>query len=102
MASTSDPPTQRLYFAYGSNLALSQMEMRCPSSPYVAPARLKNWRWQINKRGYANIVPVPVAPAAPVAPAENEQPDAGEGRRRSTRIKTKEKEDADRYKDAEV
>ena len=32
------------------------MSLRCPSSPYVGIARLKNYRWMINDRGYANIV----------------------------------------------
>ncbi|MCJ1361169.1 hypothetical protein MMC16_000267 [Acarospora aff. strigata] len=48
-----------LYLAYGSNLRLSQMEKRCPSSPYVGVALLRDWRWIINTRGYANIVPSP-------------------------------------------
>ncbi|KAL8787803.1 MAG: hypothetical protein Q9213_001990 [Squamulea squamosa] len=44
------------YFAYGSNLWLQQMALRCPSSYYVGIARLTNYRWIINNRGYANIV----------------------------------------------
>ena len=44
------------YFAYGSNLHLKQMKRRCPSSKYVGKARLVNYRWQINERGYANVV----------------------------------------------
>lgn len=95
----STTTSQCLYFAYGSNLALSQMELRCPSSPYVAPARLKSWRWQINKRGYANIVPVPITTS--VAATEDPQLDASDTQRRSSRIENKEKE-ADQYEDAEV
>lgn len=48
--------TPRLYFAYGSNLHLEQMKRRCPESKYVGTGRLMNYRWQINQRGYANIV----------------------------------------------
>lgn len=44
------------YFAYGSNLHLKQMKRRCPQSKYIGRARLTNHRWQINERGYANVV----------------------------------------------
>lgn len=50
------PPGQ-LYFAYGSNLWLRQMATRCPNSYYAGRAVLPDYRWQINERGYANIVP---------------------------------------------
>jgi gamma-glutamylcyclotransferase (GGCT)/AIG2-like uncharacterized protein YtfP len=43
------------YFAYGSNLHLKQMKRRCPNSKYVGRARLADYRWQINQRGYANV-----------------------------------------------
>ncbi|KAI9811550.1 MAG: hypothetical protein M1832_000860 [Thelocarpon impressellum] len=46
-----------LYLAYGSNLWLDQMARRCPRSPFVGVARLAGWRWIINNRGYANVVP---------------------------------------------
>lgn len=47
---------QTLYFGYGSNLWLHQMSLRCPTSKYIGVARLPNYRWIINSRGYANIV----------------------------------------------
>jgi gamma-glutamylcyclotransferase len=52
------PPDQQptLYFSYGSNLWLHQMSTRCPSSPYTGIARLKNYTWIINDRGYANVI----------------------------------------------
>ena len=56
----SYPPPQRssgLYFAFGSNLHLGQMAKRCPESRYVGVARLHDWRFQINNRRYANVVP---------------------------------------------
>ncbi|KAH0556289.1 hypothetical protein GP486_005785 [Trichoglossum hirsutum] len=46
-----------LYFGYGSNMWLDQMKRRCPNSPYVGIAILKGWKWIINQRGYANVVP---------------------------------------------
>lgn len=52
------PPTT-LYFAYGSNLSLTQMSHRCPSSPHNGVAALHHHRWIINARGYANVVPSP-------------------------------------------
>ncbi len=45
-----------LYFAYGSNLHFGQMARRCPGSRFVGRARLHGYRWQINQRGYANVV----------------------------------------------
>lgn len=53
---TSNPPKQRLYFGYGSNLWKAQMQRRCPTSRYHGIARLSGYRWIINERGYANIV----------------------------------------------
>lgn len=35
------------------------METRCPNSPYLGVARLNNYRWIINDRGYANVVEIP-------------------------------------------
>ncbi|RWA03209.1 hypothetical protein EKO27_g11895 [Xylaria grammica] len=55
----SGAPTapRQLYFAYGSNLWLKQMATRCPNSYYVGRAVLPDYRWLINERGFANIVP---------------------------------------------
>ena len=50
-------PPSRPYFAYGSNLDLSQMRERCPSFEAVGKAILPGYRWQINARGFANILP---------------------------------------------
>ncbi|MCJ1332533.1 hypothetical protein MMC10_009226 [Thelotrema lepadinum] len=46
----------RLYFAYGSNLHVSQMAGRCPESTFVGKATLQGYKWQINQRGVANII----------------------------------------------
>lgn len=47
-----------IYFGYGSNLWLDQMSRRCPHSTYLGLGRLHNYRWQINERGYANVVEI--------------------------------------------
>ena len=52
---TNSRPTV-FYFAYGSNMHLKQMKRRCPNSKYIGRARLVNYRWQINERGYANVL----------------------------------------------
>jgi gamma-glutamylcyclotransferase len=49
------PP--RLYFAYGSSLSLSEMQSHCPTSTFYSIAILRNHRWFVNERGYANVVP---------------------------------------------
>ncbi|PPQ63275.1 hypothetical protein CVT24_006800 [Panaeolus cyanescens] len=45
------------YFGYGSNLWRDQMKRRCPKSTFIGIGILHNWRWIINERGYANVVP---------------------------------------------
>lgn len=55
--------SDRLYFAYGSNLSPEQMARRCPDSIFLGKATLRGHKWQINERGVANVVPVPTAPA---------------------------------------
>ncbi|KAJ7219518.1 Butirosin biosynthesis, BtrG-like protein [Mycena pura] len=46
-----------LYFGYGSNLWIHQMNNRCPENKLLGTARLQDWRWIINGRGYANVIP---------------------------------------------
>ncbi|KAH6918300.1 hypothetical protein BKA70DRAFT_1246807 [Coprinopsis sp. MPI-PUGE-AT-0042] len=48
-----------LYFGYGSNLWLDQMRRRCPDSVLRGVGYLKDWKWIISVRGYANIIPSP-------------------------------------------
>ena len=60
----SQPPlpqrhVERFYFAFGSNLHLGQMAKRCPESRYVGIATLHGWRFLVNNRGFANVVPSP-------------------------------------------
>ncbi|KAK2735703.1 hypothetical protein FQN57_001152 [Myotisia sp. PD_48] len=53
-----------LYFAYGSNVSVTQMASRCKVAPKqsarpVAIGKIQGWSWFINTRGYANILPPP-------------------------------------------
>lgn len=66
--STSKPT---IYFGYGSNLWLSQMSQRCPSSKYLGVARLDGYTWLINDRGYANVVEVTNASTDATSPSPN-------------------------------
>lgn len=54
-----DEPPRTYYFAYGSNLWIHQMMVRCPSSVIIGTAVLPSHRWVISYRGYANVVPSP-------------------------------------------
>lgn len=47
----------RLYFAYGSNMLPAQMAWRCPGARPVGAARLPGWRFHVNTRGSASILP---------------------------------------------
>ena len=44
------------HFAYGSNLWFEQMDRRCPDNEPIDKGKLKDYRWIISSRGYANIV----------------------------------------------
>jgi cation transport regulator ChaC len=45
------------YFAYGSNMDVSQMCVRCPDSVLASVGSLAGWKFRINTRGVATIVP---------------------------------------------
>ena len=45
------------YFAYGSNMSQEQMAHRCPRAVFVDTAKLCGYRFIINERGVATIVP---------------------------------------------
>ncbi|TVY36294.1 hypothetical protein LSUB1_G004513 [Lachnellula subtilissima] len=84
---TNPAPAKTLYFAYGSNLSLTQMASRCPASTYHALAALRGWKWIIGERGYANIVVSPAEPATarsafglkgkPLPPTDEEEEEKG-------------------------
>lgn len=46
---------EQLYFAYGSNMNLDQMEFRCPAASVVGNVRLENYR--LTFCGVATILP---------------------------------------------
>ncbi len=45
------------YFAYGSNMSPRQMLQRCPGARPAGSAQLQNWRFHVNTRGSASILP---------------------------------------------
>lgn len=45
-----------MYFAYGSNMWLEQMQERCPDHRIIGLGLLRGYRWIISARGYANII----------------------------------------------
>jgi gamma-glutamylcyclotransferase (GGCT)/AIG2-like uncharacterized protein YtfP len=45
-----------LYFAYGANLDVEAMAMRCPGAKPIGLARLPRHRWIISADGYANVI----------------------------------------------
>ena len=45
------------YFAYGSNMSVSQMARRCPSAACLGNASLAGYDFLINQRGFGSIVP---------------------------------------------
>ena len=46
-----------LYFAYGSNINLNQMEYRCPDASVVGPVTLENYELLFRRGGFATIAP---------------------------------------------
>jgi phage replication-related protein YjqB (UPF0714/DUF867 family)/gamma-glutamylcyclotransferase (GGCT)/AIG2-like uncharacterized protein YtfP len=46
------------YFAYGSNLDVTQMAHRCPDATDPRPATLADHDWLINERGVATVAPL--------------------------------------------
>ncbi|AGC64307.1 Phage-related replication protein [Mycobacterium liflandii 128FXT] len=49
---------RHLYFAYGSNLCVRQMSVRCPDASDPRPAVLSDHDWLINERGVATVEPL--------------------------------------------
>ncbi len=58
-APAEDGSRRTFYFAYGSNMELGPMQLRCPGALVLGPARLVDWAFRINHRGYATLVPQP-------------------------------------------
>ena len=53
--------SRTVYFAYGSNMDVAQMDSRCSQHVQVGTAALPDWRFRIMERGYATIVKEPGA-----------------------------------------
>ena len=51
------PARRHPYFAYGSNLCVRQMALRCPDAADPHPAVLSDHDWLINERGVATVEP---------------------------------------------
>src|SRR5579884_4304702 len=51
------PRRRHSYFAYGSNLCVRQMALRCPDAADPRPAVLSDHDWLINQRGVATVEP---------------------------------------------
>lgn len=49
---------KNLYFAYGSNMNLDQMALRCPQAEVVGPARLEGYRLAFRGNGYSGVATV--------------------------------------------
>lgn len=47
----------KLYFAYGSNINLNQMDYRCPDAAVVGPVTLENYELLFRRGGFATIAP---------------------------------------------
>ena len=52
------PARRHSYFAYGSNLCVKQMALRCPDAADPRPAVLSDHDWLINQRGVATVEPL--------------------------------------------
>ncbi len=48
-----------LYFAYGSNMDLAQMAIRCPSAVTLVNAELLHHRFIVNTQGVGTVIPDP-------------------------------------------
>ena len=46
------------YFAYGSNMHVPSMRIRCPRARLIGAASITDWEFFINVQGYASIRPV--------------------------------------------
>ncbi|KAF7322633.1 hypothetical protein HMN09_00041800 [Mycena chlorophos] len=53
------PALMVLYFGYGANMHIELMNKRCPDNKLLGSAVLRDWRWIINQRRWANVIPSP-------------------------------------------
>lgn len=52
-----EPSSEKLYFAYGSNMSRQQMAVRCPTAAFVGVGRLLGFDFFIDGRGVASVSP---------------------------------------------
>ena len=50
---------EHLYFAYGSNMDVDQMAMRCPDAVFVGSAALQDYKFELDSSGVATVVEMP-------------------------------------------
>jgi hypothetical protein len=50
-------PVLTPYFAFGSNMDVEQMSHRCPDAKKISVATLVDYRFAINDRGVATVIP---------------------------------------------
>ena len=50
---------ETLYFAYGSNMDLYQMNYRCPSSEVMGKVTLNDYKLAFRGHGFATVLPSP-------------------------------------------
>ncbi|HHY10218.1 MAG TPA: gamma-glutamylcyclotransferase [Firmicutes bacterium] len=82
-ASSENMDNTRLYFAYGSNMDRKQMEERTFTAKFKGPARIRGYKFMINRRGVASIVPDPARFVEgilwEISPADEKMLDSFEG-----------------------
>ena len=68
--------TERLYFAYGSNINLNQMAVRCPAAQVVGPAVLDGYEllFRGNRRGTGVATIEPLHGSQPQSAEKDENP----------------------------
>ena len=51
-----DTDERKYYFAYGSNIIMADMELRCPEAFFVQTEKIEGYRFIVNELGYGTIV----------------------------------------------
>lgn len=52
-----DAERKTLYFAYGSNMDTEQMYFRCPEAVLEGKAKLTDFKFALDEKGYATVIP---------------------------------------------
>jgi gamma-glutamylcyclotransferase (GGCT)/AIG2-like uncharacterized protein YtfP len=51
-----DTAERKYYFAYGSNMIMADMRLRCPEALFVQTGKIEGYRFIVNELGYGTIV----------------------------------------------